>query len=105
MKKSEFIKALNGAIKSGKVNTLLLHIETPANKNEVTIVQGEDEVGKKLEYINSAYDESMRLKRNDKVKVIDYSFGDTDKVGLAAITHALFRQEGDTETLEALEEE
>ena len=105
MKKSEFLSTLNGAIKSGNVNTLLLDIETPANKNEVTIVQGEDEVGKKLEYINSAYDESMRLKRNDAVKILDYTFGYIDRVGLAAITHALFRMEGDIETLEALEEE
>lgn len=90
MKKSEFLSTLNGAIESGKVNTLLLHIETPANKNEVTIVQGEDEVGKKLEYINSAYDESMRLKRNDAVKILDYKYGDSDFFGISDMAIILF---------------
>lgn len=105
MKKSEFLSTLSGAIESGKVNTLLLHIVSPSSQNEVTIIQGEDDVKSEITYINGAYDESMRLKRNDSMKIIDYAFGNTDKVGLAAITHALFRMEGDIETLEALKEE
>lgn len=91
MNKSDFFKKLEDAQKSGKVNTLLLHIETPANKNEVTIVQGEENVKRKIEYISSAYNEKMRLNRNDNVIITDYAFGDASHVGIREITAALFR--------------
>jgi len=100
MKKSELLDTLSSAINSGTVNTLLLHIETPANKNEVTIIQGEQDVKNKIEYIDSAYDESLRLKRNDKVNIKNYSFGDANSVGFESITWALFRQEEDRELTE-----
>ena len=65
-KKETLIKTVKKGLKQG-AKMLVLTIVTPANSKEATLVKGEEDILKKLAYIEGAYDDNLVHLNNDKV--------------------------------------
>ena len=78
--KEKFLKDYTDKVVNGKSNLLSLLVTTPANKFEVIMVVGKDDITKKVEYLDNTYSDEFTHQFNDKVIIVDYHFSEASVI-------------------------
>lgn len=71
-KKEQFEELFNRAINKGTLSYMVIAIRVPHGPIELII--NSDQLGEKLKYYLSAYNDNLELVYNPKVKIVGYLF-------------------------------
>ena len=69
-----FAKEYEEVLEDAEYNYLVVYVSVDGATPEM-IVNHKDNVPAKMVYYRSAYDDSLRLKANPKIQIVDYRFG------------------------------